>query len=312
MTGARLKKWAKRLGVFVLVMVFLLLFVVLPVGGSFLITNSFRFPDRGPSDPGQFGLEVEDVEFQSSDGIRLTGWWSSGEEGYPVIAFVHGLNRSRIELLERAAESRKKGYGVLLMDLRNHGASGDAYTTLGVHESRDVCAASEFIAREAPGRPAVLWGVSLGASTALLAASRCRQYRAAIADSAFLSFEETVTHHFRLIFPLPVFPIANMVVLITRLRMGFDLEEGDVEAAVRSRSDMPVLFVAGGRDVRMPKELAERLYEASAHAGSQLLVIESATHGQAFREDRDKYLDTAFGFLERVLPLPSPADEIDP
>ena len=304
MNVRRVKKWAFRLGVFVLGFVGFVLFVVLPVGGSFLITNS-RFPDRQGADPAEFGLEVEDVGFQSEDGIPLSGWWNEGEQGYPVIVFVHGLNNSRTELLERAAESRSRGYGILLMDLRNHGASGDAYTTLGIHESRDVCAAAGFVRREAPGREQVLWGVSLGASTALLAASRCSDFRAAIADSSFLSFEETVTHHFRLIFPLPAFPIANMVILLTRIRMGFDLAEGDVEAAVAMIPDMPVLFIAGGQDVRMPPELADRLYRASSNRQSDLLVIESASHGRAFREDRETYLATAFGFLEDALPSPA-------
>ena len=102
----------------------------------------------------------------------------------PVIVFVHGLNGTRFELLERAAESHQKGYGTLLFDLRNHGESGDAYTTLGVYESQDVCAAAAFVENASPGRPIVFWGVSLGAATALLGANRCRRAEAVIADSS--------------------------------------------------------------------------------------------------------------------------------
>ena len=32
----------------------------------------------------------------------------------------------------------------------NHGASGDAYTTLGINESNDVCAANELVRKRAP------------------------------------------------------------------------------------------------------------------------------------------------------------------
>ena len=145
-------------------------FVFLPVALSFLITNShFRFPERGPRDPEALGLKIDAIEFQSDDGIPLRGWWNPGDSEKPLIIFVHGLNRSRLEHLERAAESSKRGYGILLFDLRNHGESGNAYTTLGITESHDVCAARAFANREAPERPQVLWGVSLGASTALLA-----------------------------------------------------------------------------------------------------------------------------------------------
>src|SRR5262245_57430920 len=139
MNTARLKRWGVRLLITLACVVTLILFVVLPVGGSFLITNGhFRFPERGPRTPESVGLSVSNAEFSSSDGIPLRGWWNSGSDSMPVIIFVHGLNRSRVELLERGADANGRGYGVLLFDLRNHGESGRAYTTIGIFESRDV------------------------------------------------------------------------------------------------------------------------------------------------------------------------------
>src|SRR5215467_10112075 len=106
MNLVRLKRWALRLIIAFACFVALILFVVLPVGASFLITNSrFRFPERGPKTPESVGLSVVDAEFDSSDGVPLRGWWNPGIPSRPVIIFVHGLNRSRLELLERAAES---------------------------------------------------------------------------------------------------------------------------------------------------------------------------------------------------------------
>src|SRR5437867_10074235 len=157
MNRATLKRWSIRLIIAIACFIVLILFVVLPVGASFLITNSrFRFPERGPKTPESVGLSVADAEFESSDGIPLRGWWNPGDASMPVIIFVHGLNRSRLELMERAAESRKRGYGVLLFDLRNHGGSGKAYTTIGLFASRDVCDASQCARMKASGRPEIL------------------------------------------------------------------------------------------------------------------------------------------------------------
>jgi pimeloyl-ACP methyl ester carboxylesterase len=298
----RKRRRLKRLLYVAGIAIFLFLFVFLPVSLSFLITNShFRFPERGPADPAAVGLETQDVEFRSDDGVSLRGWWNAGDAGKPVVIFVHGLNRSRREHLERAAESHKRGYGVLLFDLRNHGESGPAYTTLGVEESRDVCAAREFLRTQARGRPQVLWGVSLGASTSLLAEKRCPGSAAIISDSSFLSFSETIKHHFKLVFHLPSFPIANMIVGLTRWRMGFRGQDGDVEAAVAALHDVPILFIAGGADVRMPPELASRLASRASSPAKELLVVDGAAHGQAFSHDREKYLRTVFGFLDRTV-----------
>ena len=281
----------------ILVFVFL---VVLPLLGSFLITNNqYHFPERGPKTLDAVGLSAMPAAFVSRDGISLRGWWSPGEASKPVLIFVHGLNRSRLEMLERAADANKRGYGVLLFDLRNHGESGRAYTTIGVFESRDVCAASQFVKTQAAGRPQILWGVSMGASSAILAAKQCPGFSAIISDSSFLSFRETVAHHLKLYFHLPAFPIANLIVAITGYRAGFNPDDGDVEAVVRTL-DIPILFIAGGADRRMPPELATKMFQTAKNPLKQLLIIPGARHGEAFATDHVTYLNSVYSFLERV------------
>jgi len=296
------RRTLKRLGILAGALVVLFFFVVMPVALSFLITNSrFRPPERGPTDPESLHLKVEQIEFRSDDGITLRGWWNPGNASAPVIIFIHGLNRSRLEHLQRAAEASQRGYGVLLFDLRNHGKSETAYTTLGIAESHDVCAAREFLKTVAGGRAQVFWGVSLGASSALLAERRCPGSAAIISDSSFLSFSETIKDHFHLIFRLPSFPIANMIVVLTAWRMGFRVEDGDVERAVASLGDVPILFIAGGADVRMPPKLAEQLASRASSPAKQLLVVPGAGHGQAFAHDRETYVRETFDFLERTV-----------
>src|SRR5579859_6280328 len=61
-------------------------------------TNRFHFPD--PNDhktPADFGMAFEPVEFHSSDGIDIKGWWmpASGQSSASAagtIVYVHGQN----------------------------------------------------------------------------------------------------------------------------------------------------------------------------------------------------------------------------
>ena len=154
--------------------------------------------------------------------------------------------------------------------------------------------------RKAPGRAQVLWGVSLGASTSLLAETHCPGSAAIISDSSFLSFSETIRHHFSLVFRLPSFPVANIIIKVTSWRMGFREQDGDVEAAVAGLGDVPILFIAGGADVRMPPDLAQRLASRASNPAKQLLIVPGAGHGQAFAHDRGTYLRTVFDFLDRT------------
>jgi pimeloyl-ACP methyl ester carboxylesterase len=141
----------------------------------------------------------------------------------------------------------------------------------------------------------------MGASTAILGAKRCPGFRAIVADSSFLSFRDTISHHVGLFFRLPAFPIANLIVAVTSLRMQMNPDDGDVEAAVESLGNVPILFIAGGRDRRMPPQLAERLRSASKNPKSEVLLVPEATHGEAYATDKTLYLNTVFGFLSRAL-----------
>ena len=294
-------KWIRRLLILVVVAVVLFFFILLPVGGSFLITNShFRYPEKGPRTPELVGLPVEQVEFKTADGLTLRGWWSKGEAGSPVIIFCHGLNRSRVELLERAGEAHKRGYSTLLFDLRNHGESDRAHTTLGILESQDVEAASQFARMKAPGQPQFLWGVSMGAATALLAVRDYGGFDGVVSDSAFPSFRETIEHHVRLLFRIPAFPVANMIVWLTGVRMHIDPDSGNVETAVQKFGNVPVLFIAGGADRRMPPGVAKRLYDANQSPLKKLIVVPGAGHGEAFSTNREQYLEAVFSFLESI------------
>jgi alpha-beta hydrolase superfamily lysophospholipase len=294
-------KWIRRLLILVVGVLLVFFFVLLPVGGSFLITNShFRYPEKGPRNPEDVGLHVEPVEFKTVDSLTLRGWWSSGESGFPVIIFCHGLNRSRLELLERAGEAHKRGYSILLFDLRNHGESDRAHTTLGILESQDVQAASQFVRMKAPGQPQLLWGVSMGAATALLAVRDYGGFAGVVSDSAFPSFRETIEHHVRLLFRIPSFPVANMIVWLTGVRMHIDPDSGNVETAVRKFGNVPVLFIAGGADRRMPPGVAKRLYDANQSPLKKLIVVPGAGHGEAFSTNREQYLEAVFSFFESI------------
>ena len=83
------------------------------------------------------------------------------------------------------------------------------------------------------------------------------------------------------------------------MRMGFDPDDGDVEAAVRE-IDAPILFIAGGEDRRMPPALAERLWKAARSPLKELLLVPGARHGEAFSTDRETYLNSVYRFLGKL------------
>jgi pimeloyl-ACP methyl ester carboxylesterase len=215
----------KRVVLSLLLIAIVLIFGVFPYLLARLITNASTRPtDRGLTDtPASYGVPYTDVAFETSDGVKISGWLMPSTGKQMTIVYSHGLFRSRRELLERAIDLWRRGYGALLYDTRNHGESGPARVTLGYNERLDSEAAVNHLRQTAQsGDRIVLFGISMGADTALLAAADLPEVSAVISDSCFLSFSDTTDHHVRLFLHLPAFPFANEVRLLTERRGGFD------------------------------------------------------------------------------------------
>lgn len=295
--------WLKRVIAAAIVLVLALLYVVFPLLGSAFIAGATTRPmDRTlTSTPADFQADFKDVEFETMDGIRLSGWLLPSRDSGTTLVFSHGLFRSRRELLERAVDLWRLGYGALLYDSRNHGSSGHAVVTLGYNERRDAEAAVRYLRTEVRSNDRiVLFGISMGAVTALLAGAETPEVSAVISDSAYLNLIDTSDHHVRMLLRLPAFPLANEIRWLLERRGGFRSADVDPEEAVRKLGIRPAMFIAAANDKRMPPDIAEKLYEASGSPARKLLVIDgpgSEVHGHAYQADRQRYVTEIDAFL---------------
>jgi alpha-beta hydrolase superfamily lysophospholipase len=298
-------------------LVVIFLFGVVPWFLTNIATTS-RFHFHDPNDgktPQSYGINFHPVEFHASDGILLRGWYiPSNSEARGTVIYCHGHNRTRIEMLPMAVFAHSLGYNGLLFDLRHQGDSGGAVSSIGFWERLDAEAAMQYALREEKAaRPVILWGVSMGAAAALLAAAESPDAAAVISDSSFLNFTDVVRHHYYLFRgfvrwfpPLPSFPIADEVIHWSAWRANFDPAEFDLEKAVRSIGDRPILFVAVEGDRRMPPSIAQKLYSDAESPLKKLVVLPGTRHGEGFKTANQQYEAAVANFLAS-LPAPSSA-----
>ncbi len=281
-------------------------------------TNRFHFHD--PNDgktPQSFGMPYRDIAFTSTEGIPLKGWYvpadgSGGAKARGTIIYVHGQNRTRVEMLPDATFGHQTGYDGLLFDLRHAGESGGKVGTIGYQERHDVVAAVHYaLEQEHAPRPIIVWGVSMGAAAALLAAAESPDIQAVISDSTFLSFSDTVRHHYYLFlsivrrrwwwFPrLPGFPIVNEVIHWAAWRGRFNPADFDMRRAVEHTNPRPILFIAVEGDPRMPPEIAWRLYTLSTSPLKMIAVLPGDRHGEGFKNATTLYEKAVKDFLARL------------
>jgi pimeloyl-ACP methyl ester carboxylesterase len=272
-----------------------------------------QFPDRENNGltPKSFELAFQDVAFESTDGVPLKGWWVQAANAKGSVVLVHGLNRSRVEMVKKAPFLVGEGWNALLFDLRHHGESGGATCTLGAKEQEDVKAAVA-LARSRSAGPVVVWGVSLGGASAMLAAAADPAIGGVVCDSSYRSVRDTISHHLvmfrgfawwgRLV---PRWPTAAAVVFWMGRRGGFDPDQVDVVAAARKLNGRPALFVCNSDDRRMPKEIAFDLKDAVG-ARARVLVVPGTSHGGAYRDGTAAYEHAVAGLLSEVVSDASP------
>jgi len=268
----------------------------------------FHYPD--PNDgktPISYGMQFKWVEFRATDGVLLKGWYiPASSEARGTIVYCHGLNRTRIEMLPMAAFGHQLGYDGLLFDFRHQGTSGGDMTTLGYRERFDVIRAVHFaLEQQQAARPVVVWGVSMGAAAALMAAAESPDIVAVISDSSFLSLKHTVEHHWKLFFHLPSFPIADEVLYLIAWRGDFHASDFDLVKAVTRIDNRPILFVALQGDRRMPPSIARTLYDHAASPQKALIVLPGQRHGEGFNQARELYEAAVRQFLS-ALATPRP------
>ena len=119
-------------------------------------------PENAGLTPASFKLAFEDIAFQASDGVPLKGWWVPAPGARGTVVLVHGLNRSRIEMVKKVPFLHGAGWNALLFDLRHHGASGGKPPASATRERLDVQAARPYARARGRRGPVVYWGVSLG------------------------------------------------------------------------------------------------------------------------------------------------------
>jgi pimeloyl-ACP methyl ester carboxylesterase len=302
------KVWLKRTGVFVVLALLLYVFGWVPwFLAGVATTRRYVYPDRENAGltPASFKLASEDVSLRTPDGVEIRGWWVPAAPAKGSVVMVHGLNRSRIEMVKRVPFVHESGWNALVIDLRHHGASGGEATTFGAKEKDDVETAARFARERSPG-PVVLWGVSLGAASVVLAAAEDPQVAGVICDSSYRSLDDTVRHHLALfrsfrwwLSVVPTWPVADEALFWIGRRGGFDPGRVDVRAAAAHLNGRPALFVANSEDRRMPKEIAFDL-KAAAGPDAEVLVVPGKSHGGAWRDGTAAYEAAASVVLRRA------------
>ena len=141
-------------------------------------------------------IKVTDESWTNTDGRNARGWLLKGAEGAPAVVLLHRYGGDRSWLFNLGVKiNETTNFTILWPDLRGHGENPlIKSTSLGVRESDDLLAAVRYLRglktegqKTLVGESLGVYGVELGAYSALKAARNEPQIKVLVLDSVVTS-----------------------------------------------------------------------------------------------------------------------------
>jgi hypothetical protein len=231
--------------------------------------------------PQNAGFDYEDVTLETSDGLKLHGWYVPAAQARGVVLFLHGNAGNISHRLDSIAVFRELGLDTLIIDYRGYGRSEGKPSERGTY--LDAEAAWHYLVdtRGVAANRIIFFGRSLGGAVVAWLAT---QYRpaAVIIESSFSSALDMARKLY------PFMPVR----LITRL-------EYPVSEYV-SRLRCALLVIHSRDDEIIPFTMAEAIYDSAAEPKSLLEIW--GDHNNGFLLSRDRYLSGLDEFIQKNLP----------
>lgn len=228
-------------------------------------------------------------------------------DGGPCVIYLHGNASSQLEGQFLVPNICCHGVFMFLFDFAGCGCSDGDYISLGYFEKQDI----EFLMRILHDQlhlgPFILWGRSMGASTALLADSPL--IAAKIIDSSFTTLPEECTAIAKYA-NLPMFFVpAVMTVLRHAVVKNAKFSIDDVSPIKAcSNATVPVLFGHAIDDEFIPFEQGKQLFNRYAGKNKFFVTLTGGHNGKR----PDDFLKFCITFLLKNIGIDCPNPPINP
>lgn len=272
------------------------------LGVSLLSANLLTRPHNHPHgfDIQRYVPEATAWSTKTADGLTLRGWYLPTSEHRRLIVLVHGLWSGWDRMAGIGIDLNRRGYDVLLFDLRGHGQSDPARLSMGKAERLDLRAILAWADRHGFPANRIGWlGQSMGASTVLMEGVDNPEIRAVVADSPYGDLPELLDTQLSLHSHLP--HAFNPGILFAAHRV-FGLDAGNLVPIrlVKHWGDRPILLLHGEADTTVPLQQARRLARALGPS-CRLLTWPGVGHVELYHSDPNRYIDLVDEFFRRNL-----------
>jgi fermentation-respiration switch protein FrsA (DUF1100 family) len=311
----------KKMNIFIIIVTII---ITLLIALYFIVGNFFYNIALNPKTSKTFvlGENEEEIQEQEEKGLEKVDWLiqnsnhayitstNNGDlklHAYETInksssniwaIVIHGYSGQGKDMTYYAQEFYKRGYNVLVVDLRGHGQSEGNYIGMGWHDRLDIIDWANYLIEKQNNCKIILHGVSMGGATVMMATGEKLpdNIKVAIEDCGYTSIWHEFETQLKSLYNLPAFPVLNAASSVCKIKAGYTVKEGSAVEQVK-KSKTPTLFIHGDLDKFVPFEMLDKVYEA-ANCKKEKLVIKGAAHAEAVSINPELYWKTIDQFIK--------------
>lgn len=240
---------------------------------------------------------VKEVSVES-EGLKLYGeYYDYGSDKCAII--VPG----RCECLKYsyyfAKPYQEAGMNILVIDSRAHGFSEGKYSTIGVHESRDLIEWMKLLKNDFNVKSIWLHGICIGSAAALMATSD--EYgknvvTGVVLEGCFTDFRESFKQHMK-VDKRPVFPVLDLVMFQIYKHTKVNVVKQSPYNVV-DKIKCPILFLFGKRDLFSIPPKSKKLFEKCGSEKKKLVWFYEGCHSHLRINNLEKYDESIKEFVK--------------
>ncbi len=247
----------------------------------------FPYKSNDSTTPDIFGIEYDDVTFQTEDGLNLNGWFIPGRKTTPdddlhTLLWFHGnagnINR-RLDNLKMLHD--RVPVNVFIIDYRQYGKSEGKISEQGTYLDAKAALSYLHSRKDINNAKIIFFGRSLGSAVAVDLAVK-EKCCALILETPFTSIKEMGKE---------LYP--HLLIILHLLRTKYD------SLSKIGKIKVPTLIMHGDKDELVPIEQGRKLYE-QANEPKEFYTIPGAMHNDTHIVGGEEYFDVIKRFVSKL------------
>ena len=251
-----------------------------------MITSMLFFPEKVFLEkPSDYGLVQEDVSIETSDGIKLHGWFFEAKDSKATLLFFHGNAGNISGRLHKMKGWIDRSISVLMVDYRGYGKSQGEIK----HEEdllKDARASLNYLmsVKKQPLDKIIIHGESLGTYPSIRIGTEFK-VMAVLLEAPFTSFVDLAAVHYSAI------PGAEF------LLKDFKFSNKDYIKDLK----VPLFVMHGTQDETCPYHMSDALIDIAPEPKTFFSIPDGA-HNDLPLKAGDDYWDKPYQFVSKYLP----------